>query len=54
MNKEEIIEKLKKLWEELDNIQEQDIVQENGQAMWEVGEAMGAIDNAIDELENQN
>ena len=50
MTKEQILKKLQNMWEELDNIQEQDIPQEDEELMWEIGEAMGSIDNAIDIL----
>lgn len=51
MTKEEIIKKLNEMYEELDKIQEQEISQNNKELMWEIGEAMGYIDNAIDILE---
>lgn len=51
MTKKEIKEKLQSLYEELDKIQEEDIAQDNSELMWEIGEAMGSIDNAIDLLE---
>jgi len=54
LTKGQIITKLEMIWEILDEIQEQDILQneEEGQdtAIWNIGEAMGAIDNAIDIL----
>lgn len=51
MTKKEIKEKLQSLYEELDKIQEEDISQNDSELMWEIGEAMGSIDNAIDLLE---
>ena len=51
MTKKEILKKLKNMWEELDNIQETHTCQKDDELMWEIGEAMGSIDNAIDVLE---
>ena len=55
MTRKEIIEKLEKISEELDELQETELLQmEDGDdedtAMWNIGEAMGCIDNAIDYL----
>jgi hypothetical protein len=35
----------------LDDIQETSVVQNNEELMWEVGEAMGSVNNALDVLE---
>ncbi len=51
IEKEEILEELKDMYEKLDNIQEKDACQKDEELMWEIGEAMGSIDNAIDVLE---
>ena len=51
MTKKEIKQKLQSIWDELDKIQEEEISQNNSDLMWEIGEAMGSIDNAIDILE---
>lgn len=53
LTKEQLIAKLEKIWDMLDEIQESDILQtEDGDdedtAIWNIGEAMGCIDNAID------
>lgn len=58
MTREEIIEKLEKISEELDALQETDLLQtedsdDKNTAMWNIGEAMGCIDNAIDYLDNK-
>lgn len=53
MTKKRIIKELKNVWEKLDKIQDDPITQHNSDAMWEVGEAMGCISNAIDELESE-
>ena len=58
MTREEIIEKLEKISEELDALQETELLQmEDGDdknaAMWNIGEAMGCVDNAIDYLNNE-
>ena len=45
-----IKKKLEELWDALDKLQETSTVQTNGDLMWEIGEAMGHIDNAIDSL----
>ena len=49
-----IIKGLERLWDELDDIQCYPEVQENYEALNEVGEAMGSIDNAIDSLKEMN
>lgn len=51
MTKKEIKEKLQSIWNELDKIQEEEISQDNSDLMWEIGEAMGSIDNALDILD---
>lgn len=51
MTKKEIKQKLQSIWDELDKIQEEEISQNNSDLMWEIGEAMGSIDNAIDILD---
>ena len=53
LTKEQIIKKLDKIYSMLDEIQESDILQEEDgddedTAIWNIGEAMGCIDNAID------
>lgn len=58
MTKEQIIAKLEKVYGMLDEIQETDILgEEDGDdkntAMWNVGEAMGCVDNAIDIIEGK-
>ena len=35
----------------LDDIQETSVVQNNEELMWEVGEAIGSVNNALDVLE---
>lgn len=57
--KKELVKELEKAYDILDQVQESDILQsENGEdknsAMWNVGEAMGCIDNAIDVVEEFN
>lgn len=51
MTKKEIKQKLQSMWDELDKIQEEEISQNNSDFMWEIGEAMGSIDNALDILD---
>lgn len=57
MSKKEIIKKLEKVWEILDKIQESDLLQDEEEdkdtAIWNIGEAMGCIDNAIDILRDR-
>ena len=45
-----IKKKLEELYEALDDLQETSTAQTNGDLMWEIGEAMGHIDNAIDSI----
>jgi len=45
-----IKKKLEELYDALDELQETSTAQANGSLMWEIGEAMGHIDNAIDSL----
>ena len=52
MNKKEMLEVLKNMWNTFDDLQEEDIAQKDEELMWELGEAMGSIDNAIDILED--
>lgn len=54
MTRKQIQAKLEKMWDELDVIQETDVAQNNEELMWEIGEAMGSIDNAIDILDPDN
>lgn len=51
MTKKEIKEKLQSICNELDQIQEEEISQNNSELMWEIGEAIGSIDNALDLLD---
>lgn len=51
MTKPEIRQKLEKLYEELDELQETEVAQNDEELMWEIGEAMGSVDNAIDILD---
>lgn len=53
MTKPEIRQKLEKLYEELDELQETEVAQNDEELMWEIGEAMGSVDNAIDILDKQ-
>lgn len=53
MNKKEMLEVLKNMWNTFDDLQEEDIAQKDEELMCELGEAMGSIDNAIDILEDQ-
>ena len=46
-----VLKKLYEMIDELDEIQEMDFVQENEDLMWEIGEAFGSIQNAIDIIE---
>jgi len=48
MSKKEIQEKLEKIWQELDEIQETNYAQKHEDFINEIGEAMGYVDNAID------
>ena len=51
MTKPEIQKKLEKIYEELDELQETEVAQNDTELMWEIGEAMGSVDNAIDILD---
>ena len=51
MTKKEIKEKLQNMSKELDQIQEEEISQNNSELMWEIGEAIGSIDNVLDLLD---
>ena len=51
MTKQEIIKKLEDIWKELDTLQETKEAQNNDELMWELGEAMGSVDNALSVLE---
>jgi hypothetical protein len=53
MTKPEIRQKLEKLYEELDELQETEVAQNDEELMWEIGEAMGSVDNAIDILDKK-
>jgi len=50
MTKEEIKTALEEIWDKLDDLQEQDVAQDNPELMHDIGEAMGATANAIDDL----
>ena len=52
MTKKEIIETLNQIYKDLDKLQETDLAQADDEIMWELGEAMGSLDNAIDILKN--
>ena len=50
MTKDEIKAELEKVWDKLDELQEEDIAQDDPQLLWDIGEALGATQNAIDDL----
>ena len=47
MNSDQLYLFLEDLWTTLDNIQDHSLIQGRDDLMWEIEEAMGAIDNAI-------
>lgn len=49
-----IVSKLNQMYETLDKIQENSIVNENKKLMNELGETMGHIDNALDIIKNRD
>ena len=51
MTKDKIKKILESIYDKLDNIQESDYVQTHGAMMFDIGEAMGSVDNALDDLE---
>ena len=51
MTKKQIISKLEKIAEILDEIQETETLQDNEEAMDEIGEAIGSIENLLDILD---
>ena len=51
LNKLEIQQKLEKIYVELDELQETELAQHNEELIWEIGEAMGSVDNALTVLE---
>lgn len=54
MTKTDIIEALERIWDELDAMQEEDVIQDDPQALWDIGEAMGAVANTQDDLNKTN
>lgn len=54
LSKDMILDKLDEIWECLDTIQESTIAQGDSDLMWDIGEAMGSIANAIDDIEKNN
>lgn len=52
MNGNELYQALEEMWATLDELQETDFAQNSEELMWEIGEAMGAIDNALDIIED--
>lgn len=54
MTKEEIKTALEEIWDKLDDLQEQDVAQDNPELMHDIGEAMGATANAIDDILKQD
>jgi len=53
MTDTEIKKKLEELYDVLDELQETSTAQTNSTLMWEIGEAMGHIDNAIDSIDKE-
>lgn len=55
MTKEQIVKKLTEIYNMLDGLQEEDLIQNLGDegAANSIHESMGHIDNAIDELEGE-
>lgn len=51
MNSDQLYLFLEDLWTTLDSVQDHPKIQSRDDLMWEIGEAMGAIDNAIDIVE---
>ena len=53
MTKLEIQQKLEKIYIELDELQETKLAQYDEELLWEIGEAMGSVDNALTVLEER-
>lgn len=45
--------KIEQMLDDLDEIQELDQCQEDSELMWEIGEAIGSLNNALDIIENK-
>lgn len=50
MTRQELKAELEKIWDKLDELQEEDIAQDDSDLLWDIGEALGATQNAIDDL----
>ena len=50
MDLAEFIKELEAVNEKLDHLQEELLAQNSNEVMWELGEAIGSINNALDEL----
>ena len=51
MTKEEMTVLLEEIYSKLDGLQETELAQHNEELIWEIGEAMGSVDNALTVLE---
>ena len=53
MTKEEIQQTLEEIYSKLDVLQETELAQNDEEFIWEIGEAMGSVDNALTVLEER-
>ena len=48
-----LFHKIEQMLDDLDEIQELDQCQDDSELMWEIGEAIGSLNNALDIIENK-